>query len=140
MPRADFYLIDQPRFRANPLLLVCELARKAFNSDQKTAILARSLEQAQTLDELLWSFDVDAFIPHQLAGDVDDDLAPILIVAPGTDVEDRSLLINLREECAEGVFDRVLEIVAAEESERIGSRQRWRNYQQRGFELKKNDM
>ena len=26
MPRADFYLIDKPRFRDDPLLLVCELA------------------------------------------------------------------------------------------------------------------
>ena len=28
--RADFYLIDKDRFRAQPLLLVCELARKAY--------------------------------------------------------------------------------------------------------------
>jgi hypothetical protein len=27
MTRADFYLIDKPRFRDDPLLLVCELAR-----------------------------------------------------------------------------------------------------------------
>ena len=30
MPRADFYLIDTPRFREDPLLLVCELAKRAF--------------------------------------------------------------------------------------------------------------
>ena len=34
MPRADFYLIDKPRFRADPLLLVCELAKKAFAGEQ----------------------------------------------------------------------------------------------------------
>ena len=32
MPRADFYLIAKPRFRDDPLLLVCELAKKAFES------------------------------------------------------------------------------------------------------------
>jgi len=41
MPRADFYLIDKPRFREDPLLLVCELARRAFDSGQRTLILAR---------------------------------------------------------------------------------------------------
>ena len=34
MPRADFYLIAKPRFREEPLLLVCELARKAVAADQ----------------------------------------------------------------------------------------------------------
>ncbi|MHB8311448.1 MAG: DNA polymerase III subunit chi, partial [Metallibacterium sp.] len=31
MPQADFYLIDKPRFREQPLLLVCELARRAYD-------------------------------------------------------------------------------------------------------------
>ena len=30
MPRADFYLIDKPRFREQPLLLVCELAKRGY--------------------------------------------------------------------------------------------------------------
>ena len=60
MPRADFYLIDKPRFREQPLLLVCELAKKAFASQQPTLILARDHAQAEALDELLWAFDDDA--------------------------------------------------------------------------------
>ncbi len=140
MPRADFYLIDQPRFRSNPLLLVCELAKRAFASGQAALILARTKEQAGQLDEVLWSFDDEAFIPHQLAGEEDDALTPILIAAPGTLVADRALIINLRDECAGGVFERVLEVVAADEAERAGSRERWRTYQRAGFELKKNDM
>ncbi len=140
MPRADFYLIDQARFRSNPLLLVCELAKRAYSGGQPTLILARTQEQAQLIDEMLWSFDDDAFIPHQLAGDEDDALTPILIAAPGTMTTDRALVINLRDECAPGVFERVLEVVAADDSERAGSRERWRTYQRAGFELKKNDM
>ncbi len=30
MPRADFYLIAKPRFIDDPLLLVCELAKRSF--------------------------------------------------------------------------------------------------------------
>jgi len=140
MPRADFYLIDKPRFRENPLLLVCELAKKAFRTDQKTLIMTNTLEQAEQLDELLWSFEEDAFIPHQIAGDEDDDLTPLLIVAPGVSTSDRSLVINLRDECASGNFERVLEVVPADPASRTGSRERWRIYQQQGFELKKYDM
>ncbi len=140
MPRADFYLIDKPRFREQPLLLVCELAKKAFAARQPTLILARDHEQAHALDELLWAFDDDAMIPHQLAGDDDDDEAAVLIVPPGVDSADRPLLINLRESCPVGGYQRVLEVVAAEPAEREGSRIRWREYQRLGVELHKFDM
>ena len=102
MPRADFYLIDKPRFRADPLLLVCELAKRAYASGQPTLVLARSLEQAEEIDGKLWEFDEDAFIPHQLAGDEDDEITPVLIVAPGVPSPDRPLVINLRDDCAPG--------------------------------------
>jgi DNA polymerase-3 subunit chi len=140
MPRADFYLIDKPRFREQPLLLVCELARRAFAAQQPTLILVRDFEQAEAVDELLWTFDEDAFIPHQLAGDDDDADTAVLIVPPGIDTADRPLVINLREGCAPGRFERVLEVVAADPAERDGSRTRWREYARLGFEVNKFDM
>jgi len=140
MPRADFYLIDKPRFREQPLLLVCELTKKAFAAQQPTLILTRDYAQAEAIDELLWAFDEDVMIPHQLAGDDDDATTAVLIVPPGIDTADRPLLINLRETCPGGRYQRVLEVVAADPAERDGSRLRWREYQRLGFELHKNDM
>ena len=139
MPHADFYLIEKPRFRAQPLLLVCELAKKAFVAQQPTLILARDIDQANALDEMLWAFDEEAFIPHQLAGDEDDAHTAVLIVPPGVATTDRQLVINLRAICARGHYVRVLEVVAAERAERDGSRERWREYQRQGFELRKVD-
>jgi DNA polymerase III subunit chi len=140
MPQADFYLIDKPRFREQPLLLVCELARKAYNGAIPTLILARTLEEAEALDDLLWAFDAEAFIPHQIAGDEDDEVTAILILPPGAQAADRPMLINLREECATGQFESVKEVVAADPAEREGSRQRWAEYRRRGFEVRKFDM
>lgn len=140
MPRADFYLIAKPRFLEQPLLLVCELAKKAFASQQPTLILVRDLEQAEAVDELLWAFDEDSFIPHQLAGDDDDVNTAVLIVPPGVETAARPLVINLRESCATGPFERVLEVVPADSAERDGSRLRWRDYLQRGCEVSKFDM
>ena len=140
MPRADFYLIAKPRFRDDPLLLVCELARRAFDSGQATLILARSFDQAEQIDEKLWDFDENAFVPHQIAGDDDDAITPVLIVPPGTATPDRALVINLRDDCAPGLFERVLEVVPADEDQRTGSRARWKTYQHAGFEVKKFDM
>ncbi|GAA0714448.1 DNA polymerase III subunit chi [Dokdonella soli] len=140
MPRADFYLIDKPRFRDDPLLLVCELAKKAFASETPTLILARSRDQAEALDEKLWEFDDNAFIPHQIAGDEDDAVCAVLIAPPEAQTPDRALVINLRDACAPGLFERVLEVVPADEAERLGSRERWKTYKQAGFEVAKHDM
>ena len=140
MPKADFYLIAKPRFRDDPLQLVCELARKAFDSGQATLILTRSLDEAERLDEKLWEFDETAFVPHQIAGDDDDAITPVLIVPPETSTADRALVINLREDCAPGLFERVLEVVAADENERAGSRKRWTTYKAAGFDVAKHDM
>lgn len=138
--RADFYLIDKPRFREQPLLLVCELVRKAFAAQQPLLILARDFAQAETIDDLLWAFDEDAFLPHQLAGDEDEAEVPVLIVPPGIETAPRDLLINLRETCPVPPFERVLEVVAADPAERSGSRERWKQYLQRGAEVNKFDM
>jgi len=144
MPRADFYLIQKPRFREEPLLLVCELARKAHEAGLPTLIFARDAAQAEQLDDLLWSFDPDAFIPHQIAGaegqDDDEEEADVLIVAPGAEAAMRGLVINLRDEPVQGSLDRVLEVVPADESARGPLRERWKQYQARGFDLKKHDM
>ena len=139
--RADFYLISTPRFREQPLRLVCELARKAHAAGLPTLILARNAEQAEQLDDLLWDMGEDAYIPHQIAGlDEDEDEAEVLIAPPEVDATLRPLVINLRDAAVAGTFDRVLEVVPADESARGPLRERWKQYQARGFQLNKFDM
>jgi len=140
MPRADFYLIDKPRFREQPLLLVCELAKRAFAAELPTLVLARDAAQAEALDDLLWAFDPDEYLPHQIAGLDEDDDAPILIATPDLDVPARPLLINLRDAAPTGDFARVLEVVPADPAARGPLRERWKHYQALGFDLNKFDM
>lgn len=140
MPRADFYLIAKPRFRDQPLQLVCELVRKAYAAEQWTLVLAQDARQAEELDDLLWALGDDAYIPHQLAGDEEDELTPVLIAAPSVDTPLRPLVINLRDRAVEGSFERVLEVVPADDSARGGSRERWKQYKARGFAVNTHDM
>ncbi len=140
MARADFYLIGKPRFREEPLRLVCELARKAHDAGHYTLVLARDQEQAEALDDLLWAFDESAYVPHQIAGDEEDELTPVLIATPDMDIPLRPLVINLRDAAVEGSFERVLEVVPADPAAREPLRERWKQYKARGFELNKYDM
>jgi len=141
MPRADFYLIAKPRFLTEPLRLVCELARKAYDANQWTLILARDAAQAEELDELLWAFDEDAYIPHQIAGtDDEDELTPVLIATPDVDAPARALVINLRDDAYLGACERVLEVVPADPAAREPLRERWKQYKARGLDVSKYDM
>ena len=141
MPRADFYLISRPRFRAEPLRLVCELARRCLDTGQATLILARDAAQAEEIDDLLWAFDDEAYLPHQIAGqDEDDDVTPILVVPPGVEAASRPLVINLRDEVPPAGYERVLEVVPADESAREPLRRRWQQYKSLGIEPAKHDM
>lgn len=142
MPRADFYLIAKPRFAGQPLLLVCELCRKANDAGLATLVLARDSAQAEELDDLLWSFNPDAFIPHQIAGsDEDEEEAVVLIAAPGQEASaPRPLVINLRDAAWMQPCDRVLEVVPDDPSAREPLRERWRQYKAAGYALSKHDM
>ena len=139
--RADFYLITKPRFLQAPLLLVCELAKRTYQAQQPTIILARSADQAEELDDLLWAFEPDAYIPHQIAGAQEDqDFAPVLIVPPELEAPHWPMVINLREAAWEGACERVLEVDPADPAGRESQRERWRHYKARGFALHKHDI
>jgi len=139
--RADFYLIAKERFREEPLLLVCELAKRGYAANLPILVLARDAAQAEALDDLMWSFDPDEYLPHQIAElDEGDDDTPILIATPEMDLPARALLINLRDAAPTGSFDRVLEVVPADPSARGPLRERWKHYQALGFDVNKHDM
>src|SRR5690606_11928915 len=145
--RADFHLVAKPPFRDQPPLLVCELAKKALAAGQPMPVLAGDRAQAEQLDDLLWSFDPDAYVPHQIAGagfedeeEGAEEEADVLIAPPEADVQLRPLVLNLRDAPVEGAFERVLEVVPADESARGPLRARWTQYKARGFDLKKFDM
>lgn len=141
MPRADFYLIAKPRFLEEPLRLVCELARKSYDANLWTLILARDMEQAEQIDALLWELDDDAYIPHQIAGtDEEDELTPVLIATPEVDAPSRALVINLRDAAFEGACERILEVVPADPTAREPLRERWKHYKALGFDVTKHDM
>lgn len=140
MARADFYMIDRGQHRGDPLMVVCILARKAYEARQPLLILVRDEAQAAAIDDKLWAFDENAYIPHQIAGDADDEVTAVLVVPPGVGTPDRPLVINLRDEPAPGAWERVLEVVPPDPALREGSRARWKAYRARGIEPVKHDL
>ncbi|NCF14198.1 MAG: DNA polymerase III subunit chi [Gammaproteobacteria bacterium] len=137
MARVDFYVLTQVDERARQML-ACKLAEKAWRLDNTVYIHASSREDAERLDQLLWTFRDGSFVPHGLAGRNDGtESSPIMIGADDDGVGPRDLLINLCDEIpsfAEG-FPRVAELVTSDESCRLASRKRYATYRDQGHEL-----
>ncbi len=140
MTRIDFYLLAGTE-EQDSLLFTCRLVEKAFQLGHAVFIHAQNEAQAKTLDELLWSYKEDRFLPHNLRHNKPEG-SPIEIGYTEDAGDHHDLLINLADRIPEcfGRFARVAEIVVNQESSRLQSRENFRFYRQRGFLLHTHDM
>ena len=142
MPKqATFFLLDENTGNksASDLLLfcACQQAAIAYRQQQKVFIFTQNQAQAHAVDEMLWAFDADSFVPHNLMGEGPSYGSPVEISwqAP---TNRRALLINLTDEVPAfaAQFNQVIDFVPADEQLKQQARQRYRTYQQAGFAVK----
>lgn len=114
------------------LRLTCELVASAVGGGRKVAVLAGDAVAARQLDQLLWSFEQLAFVPHVMAESPLAAQTPVVIgrgdQAPHWPHED--LLFNLAGEPPHGFerFRMLVEIVGQDETEKQQARRRWMQY------------
>lgn len=137
MTRIDFY------FNAHDRIDVARrLAIKVLQSGQRALLYVSDPALAAELDAGLWTQDKLSFLPHVRCGHPLAAETPLLI---GTDPEalaSHDILINLDNESPPcfGRFTRMLEVVSTDPEDRQKARQRYRYYQERGYEIKTNDL
>ena len=99
-------------------------------------------ERCERLDRLLWTHPATGFVPHCRADDKLATETPI-ILASGLDnpPHDRCLL-NLSDEIPPGFsrFQQLVEIVSAEDRDKLPGRERFRFYRERGYPLDARDI
>jgi DNA polymerase III subunit chi len=132
MTRIDFYQLDPDRHRYDQV--ICKLCQKAYESQQFTLLLTRDAQQSQQLDQALWTFADDSFVPHD-SEEPESFPTPILIHDNPTPRGDRQLLINLSASVPEyfAQFERVIELVTEENREQ--ARAHYSYYKERGYHL-----
>lgn len=138
-PKVSFYPLEQGGLD-DALLFACRLTEKAMQLGHRVHLLVRSESQMQQLDELLWQFRADSFVPHQCLGSEDAESPPDCLVTLGTVghlPETREVLINLDETVWDEhqQFPDIREIIAAADNERSLGRVRYRAYQALGYPL-----
>ncbi|STY30290.1 DNA polymerase III subunit chi [Legionella wadsworthii] len=134
--RVDFYLLssDQSDARWN---VACRLLEKAYAKGHKVYVLCNDKQDAEHLDELLWTFKDDSFIPHNLQGEGPEPPPPIQIGYEGQPRGFNDILLNLTSYIPEFFpkFKRVMQIVLNVESDKELSRAHYRDYRIKGCEL-----
>lgn len=132
MTRIDFYQLNPTRHRYDQI--VCQLCQKAYEARQLTLLLTDSPQQSEVLDQRLWTFSDESFVPHD-SEESEDFKTPILIQDKPTPSGDRHLLINLSAEVPPyfAQFERVIELVT--EDNKTQARAHYSFYKERGYPL-----
>jgi len=136
MTKIDFYLIQDLDVKAR-LEFACRLAEKAYKNRHRIYIHADSKEEAHELDELLWTYREESFLPHNLVGEGPDPAPPIQIGFEGKPENHRDILLNLNNAVPEfySNFARVLEIVPSDAAAQELARLHYRFYRAEGYEI-----
>lgn len=112
----------------------CRLLRKAYLKGARVRVLADA-GQIDTLDRALWLMGQGEFVPHATDASSDRVRQRSPIVLGTESPPSAEVLVNLSSRMPEqaGSFGRVIEIVGAQESDRLQARQRWTLYRREGL-------
>lgn len=123
----------------------CRLLRKAHARGARVVVCAPGPTLSR-LDELLWTFEPTAFVPHlHVAPDATVPAAlsgtPIWLVERVDQAPHHEVLLNLGDELVPGFesFGRVIELVPADEAPKQAARRRWKHYADRGYALDRHE-
>jgi DNA polymerase-3 subunit chi len=138
MTKVDFYILATDSVEQR-YQFACRLIEKAFKKGHDVYIHSDDEQQANLLDQLLWSFRNHSFIPHQLTQNVSGH-ETIMIGHPNCPASPSShhdVMINLSRQVPDffSRFNRVSEIVVQCEDVTNSTRKNYRFYRDRGYPL-----
>jgi len=121
----------------------CRLLRKAVGTGARVMVTGGS-ETLRELDQALWTFAPLEFLPHCYGEVTPTALAasPLVLAESVRDAPYRQVLVNLGGAVPDGFerFERLIEVVTADEGDRIDARSRWKHYADRGYAIQRHDL
>ncbi|WP_159818097.1 DNA polymerase III subunit chi [Colwellia sp. 20A7] len=114
----------------------CLQASHFYRQNQRVFIYTQDKEQAEKIDELLWAFDTDSFVPHNLVGEGPKQGAMVEISDKPLRGR-RPVLINLTETMPTfaNQFQFIVDFVPSDETLKQKARERFKTCRQLGFQV-----
>ena len=113
--------------------LACQLCADLYRAGQRVLVFCENQQDAELLDEVLWQFDAERFVPHNLAGEGPQRGAPIEI-SWQTPKSSRQVLVNLTASIPTFAnrFVQIIEFVPVAEALKTAAREKYKHYRQLG--------
>lgn len=128
-----YHLTTSPLERALPKLL-----EKVLERGFRVLIMAGNDEQVDQLNELLWTYDPDSFLPHGSLRDGNEALQPILLSAEDSNPNDANVLVvlNGQQPTSLSSYERVIDMFNGNHEASVQSaRSRWKQQKDAGHLL-----
>ena len=141
MTQVDFYVL-QDDSALNRARFACRLADKAYRLGHRVYIHTESAQQTRQLDDLLWTFQQNSFVPHCVFQDAGDTPPPVLLAHDAEPDASNQVLINLAADVPLffSRFERVAELVNQDAGIRKQGRTRYSFYKERGYPLRTHEI
>lgn len=118
--------------------LVCFLTKKQWRLGKRVLITCEDKVQANRIDEALWRFDQNSFLPHDLFGKNIDNIPIVICWSECHYVNStRDLLINLMKKHMSFFFNfkEIIDFVPTDSVLKQWARFRYKSYKEIGFNL-----
>ncbi len=114
----------------------CLQASYFYRQNQRVFIYTQDKQSAEQIDELLWAFDSDSFVPHNLAGEGPKQGAAVEISHQSPRGR-RPVLINLTDTVPNfaSQFQFIVDFVPSDETLKQQARERFKTCRQWGFQV-----
>lgn len=134
MTQIGFYhLLRMPLDQALPRLL-----GKAMAAGHKVVVMAGSRERVEHLNDRLWTFEADSWLPHGSAADGEAELQPIWLTDVDENPNGAGVLVLCDGVASDKVADyaRVLDLFDGNDDAAVAAaRERWKTWKAAGHQL-----
>ena len=143
MPAVEFHILSEAGDHAR-VRYTCQLIDQAYEQGERSFVRAGSTTEAQRIDDALWTFRDQAFIPHELCNETTPSHPRVmsLIGLAAAPKLFSNLLINLSNELPADLeaLTRVIEVVDADPQHKQQARLRYKQYRDRGCVIETKDI
>ena len=135
MTRIDFHIGVGHRVH-----YACRVIRKARAAQKRAVVYARQADRLAQFDQALWTFSALDFVPHVYAGSPLAATTPVILAPDAESAPDSDVLLTLDDDVPPDFetffarYERVIEVVSSDDSDRRRARARFKSYRDRGFQ------
>lgn len=137
MPQIDFYVLSKSDLQER-LIFTCRLVEKVVKLGHKVIILTSDKQDSQSLDDLLWTFRPESFVPHKVLTENDMEQSSVGITHETfCTLKSGDVLVNLSQNAPTNIdqFQRLVEIVVQDQSVLTSTRNHFAYYRDKGYAI-----